>query len=207
MEIAKLVLEYLKALIWPAAFVFATLTFKAQIAALFGRLRILRGGVAEAEFAEAVADLRAETEVAAAEQQPLGGTELLSTEDVVTMRFHDVLEPMLSLSPALAVLTGWDYIRSRLISMAREAKHGDWTDDGSGIASLRVLENRGLPGATARSIRRLTGLRNQVAHPHPRGEVLPLTEEAGRDYVDAAVNVWEALTAFQHRLRDEAAAD
>ncbi len=201
-----MVLEYLKALIWPAAFVFVTLTFKAQIAALFGRLRILRGGVAEAEFADAAADLRAETEVAVAEQQASAGREVPSSEGTVALPFQEVLEQLLAANPAVAVTSGWDYIRRRLVHMALSVRPEGIEPaviaSNQGYGPLRVLEEAGLPSGTVRSIWRLSALRNQVAHTDAQ-----LTAQAARDYVDAAVNTWEALTAFEYRLRDKTAVE
>ncbi|MBJ6636931.1 hypothetical protein H4K36_01285 [Streptomyces sp. DHE7-1] len=67
-------------------------------ALLFGRLSILRGGVAEAEFADAAADLRVETEIAVAEQLASTGHELSSVDCTVTLPFQEVLEHLLSKS-------------------------------------------------------------------------------------------------------------
>lgn len=199
-----MVLEYVKTLVWPAVLVFSTITFKTQIAALFGRLRALRGGVAEVEFSDEAASVRVETEIAAAEQQVPVDDQLAGSENTVTLSLQQVLDQLLLINPNAAVMKGWDMIRDRLIvlavraypreDMALLAAARGWID------ALRLLEKRGLPSATARSIGRLGELRNRVAH---AGWAEPLGSAAGRDYVDAAVNVWEALNAFEHRLREE----
>ncbi|MGW3246533.1 hypothetical protein [Streptomyces sp. NPDC001070] len=200
MQIAKLVLEYVKALVWPVVLVFATITFKTQIAALIERIKHLRGAGAEVEFAEVAAAILAETAVVAEQRAP-ENHEQPSSGDTVALSLHEVLEPLLAVHPGIAVLKGWDLIQNRLTDLAARAYPATHVSVLRGTLALRMLEDRGLPGATVRSITRLRALRNAVAH--PRDGDTPITEEGGRDYVDAAVNVWEALTAFEHRLRDE----
>lgn len=68
-EIARLVLDYLKALVWPAALLIAAFRFKPEIAQLVRRIRTLSAPGVDAEFSDEVAEISAETEAAVRQAQ------------------------------------------------------------------------------------------------------------------------------------------
>ncbi|WP_158681035.1 hypothetical protein [Streptomyces viridochromogenes] len=69
MEIARLVLDYLKALVWPAVFLIVAFRFKPEIARLIRRIRTLSAPGVDAEFSDEVAEISAETEAAVRQAQ------------------------------------------------------------------------------------------------------------------------------------------
>ncbi|WP_405555669.1 hypothetical protein [Streptomyces sp. NBC_01171] len=69
MEIARLVLDYLKALVWPVVFLIVAFRFKPEIARLIRRIRTLSAPGVDAEFSDEVAEISAETEAAVRQAQ------------------------------------------------------------------------------------------------------------------------------------------
>jgi hypothetical protein len=72
MDVARLVLEYLKALVWPVALVVALVVFRRVLPDLLSRLRSVEALGAKAEFAERLADVSGQLEDAAATSPPKG---------------------------------------------------------------------------------------------------------------------------------------
>lgn len=68
-EIARLVLDYLKALVWPVVFLIVAFRFKPEIARLIRRIRTLSAPGVDAEFSDEVAEISAETEAAVRQAQ------------------------------------------------------------------------------------------------------------------------------------------
>ncbi|MFB7194416.1 hypothetical protein [Streptomyces sp. NPDC056240] len=105
MEIAKLVLEFVKVLVWPVVTLFILVFFRAETRDLFQRLRSLRGGIAEAEFAEQAAQARAESELAAVDTAP--------TLDIV-LPFYDELVHAAHVKPEVVVRQAWQTVERQL---------------------------------------------------------------------------------------------
>ncbi|MGW6491545.1 hypothetical protein [Streptomyces sp. NPDC055056] len=105
MEIAKLVLEFVKALIWPVVMLFVLVFFRAETRDLFQRLRSLRSGIAEAEFAEQAAQARAESELAVVDVEPMPDTGL---------PFYDELMHAAPFKPEEAVQQAWQTVERQL---------------------------------------------------------------------------------------------
>ncbi|MFD5702117.1 hypothetical protein [Streptomyces lasiicapitis] len=185
MDEARLVLDYIKTLIWPLLLVAAAVFFREQVKALMGRLTVLRGGVAEIEFAELAAETRAETEAAAAEL-PLEDSELLlasASSDDSLRDLMNALRDSAQLAPGAAVVQGRAFLVRRLEAIADEFGIPRRTRGTLTAVNVRLvldgLRSRGLPDSAARSVSQLLRLRNENVGPTGLPEI---TVPAALDY-------------------------
>ncbi|MEU1597671.1 hypothetical protein ABZ468_33710 [Streptomyces sp. NPDC005708] len=163
MDVARLVLDYVKTLIWPLVLAAAAIFFREQVKALLDRLKVLRGGVAEAEFAELAAEARAETGAAAAEL-PLEHPQLLLTSASSEDSLRDLMNALrdsAQLAPGASVVQGWAFLVRRLEAIADEFGIPRRTRGTVAAIDVRLvvdgLRSRGLPDSTARSVVNCSG--------------------------------------------------
>ncbi|MFH9428754.1 hypothetical protein ACH4JZ_10800 [Streptomyces sp. NPDC017615] len=185
MEIAKLVLEFTKVLVWPVVVLFVLVFFRAETRDLFRRLRALRGGLAEAEFAEQAALARAESELASVDAPSSTDADMPFFAGALSAAFR---------SPDLAVLQAWETLERQLehavttLGLKRRTR-------GHPVRSLNVtyaaqqLVGRGLPASTGTAIIDLHQASRQIFE-------LGASLEGARDFIEACNNVYRQLAGF-----------
>ncbi|MFH9870258.1 hypothetical protein ACH4NT_29805 [Streptomyces lydicus] len=184
MEIAKLVLEFFKVLVWPVVTLFVLVFFRAETRDLFHRLRSLRGGIAEAEFAEQAAQAREESEPTAVGAAP--------TADVV-LPFLDELVRASHTSPEGSVRQAWQTIERQLedvvftLGLKRRAR-GHVGPLNVPYVADRLVE-LGLPQPVG-------GALKDLYRAHAQVHELGASASGAGDFIEACNNIFRQVTQF-----------
>ncbi|MFD8549413.1 hypothetical protein [Streptomyces sp. NPDC059649] len=129
MEIAKLVLEFLKVLTWPLIFVALVLAFREEFRGLLQRMTTVRTpGGAELEFAERAHEVRSEAEnLLPAELEAASAPDMTGEEPDPANLIFDALVRVAKWDGRSAVNAAWHEVGSRLVAMwaVNEARKGD----------------------------------------------------------------------------------
>jgi hypothetical protein len=138
-----------QALAWPTCIIVVVFTLKKQISSVIGRVKSLKYGDAELNFAE---ELRRAQDVAAKEgvtlRRPVGRFISASNGDAYS-------------SPVAAILEGWIEIERPLRTLSDQ--HGyNWRSSAQAIRNL--VENGILTPGHANILQQLAELRNRVVH-------------------------------------------
>jgi hypothetical protein len=206
-EIAKLVLEYVKAVIWPAMFGLVIFRYRTEVRSLLSRMRSLSTVAGSAEFTEEVQEAR---EAAEGISEQSRGREI-STEDSRVQNDRDsavfaTLRILAEDSPGAAVLGAWRVVELRMLETMNELGRATGGDHSlrtemsarTNLATRRViafLADMGLSPNAADLLTSLRAARNRISHSPDVGSV---TKEAARDFVDSceiAVHEVQSLTA------------
>ncbi|MEU0048616.1 hypothetical protein [Streptomyces sp. NPDC006309] len=201
MDIARLVLDYLKVIIWPAVTVVIVYGFRSQLKDLIRRVRMLSAPGVDAEFSNEVIAASADAEVAVLNNH-LGGPDQSELPPVVDhgvqpavppgadssgrpqgsfVHFHRVApddDPLLTLAEThsnaavVAAFLGVEAQLRRLEEQELPASRLRWP-------VRRLAERLNLPSDIRASIIELSEVRNRVTHGHR----YVVTPEAARTYV------------------------
>ncbi|MFJ5063735.1 hypothetical protein ACIP96_30505 [Streptomyces nigra] len=194
MEIAKLVLEFIKVLVWPLVLLGALVFFRSEARDLMQRLRVVRGGIAEAEFAEQAAQARAESEVAASvvDQSP----------DVALPYLVDLLRAA-GHSPEKVIWQAWESLEreleSAVLALGLKRRHR-----GHPIGGLNVnyvapkLVEQGLPESAGLALIELSRARSQISE-------LGASAQGARDFIQACNNLYRQLSQLVESHAQDAA--
>lgn len=117
-EIARLVLDYFKALVWPLVVLVIVLRFRAEIAQLFKRIRTLSTPGVDAEFSDEVSEVSAETEAAVREAPPTASAQTGRGEDASGEWPPSTLPLIAALSPTAGMLAAWRHVERLLYQLA-----------------------------------------------------------------------------------------
>jgi hypothetical protein len=183
-EIAKLVLEFVKVLAWPVVTLFILVFFRVETRDLFQRLRTLRGGIAEAEFAEQAAQARAESDPAVVGSAP--------TVDVV-LPFREELLHAAHSNPEGAVRQAWQTLERQLehavfvLGLKRRARGHIGPLNVDRVAS--GLVDLGLPQAVGGALMDLRRAHAQIYE-------LGASPSGARDFVEACNNIYRQIAQF-----------
>ncbi|MEW2290948.1 hypothetical protein [Streptomyces sp. NPDC047841] len=181
MDIARLVLEYVKTLAWPLIVLFIALAFKDEFRRLLDRLKEVKGGGFGATFGDGIREARSAAQ-AAAEEAAATEAEDQPTEDMFNT-FRDVAKA----TPEGAVLAAWGAVERKLTEAVRAVSGTDnLTTIGTRstpTALITYLGNAGLNPMAVVALNNLRVLRNRAAHP-AEGVVIDAAE--ARSYVDTA---------------------
>ncbi|MFJ2160130.1 hypothetical protein [Streptomyces sp. NPDC087856] len=159
MEIARLVLDYLKVVVWPGAVLVIVFGFKEQVIDLLGRLRSFSGAGFDAQFSEAISDAANKVEEALQEAEvgrPAARHELRPEERRV------VIDPLVSAAyadPVAGMVAAWRQVELTLY---------DITEREAGVRPTPITQVvdslSNLPETVRDSLHRLRRLRNEAAH-------------------------------------------
>ncbi|MFD7595956.1 hypothetical protein ACFV6D_23310 [Kitasatospora sp. NPDC059812] len=188
MEIAKLVLEFVKALIWPLIVLFIALAFREQFRKLLDRLKEVNGGGITAAFGEDVERAQAAAE-AAADQQPASHSEETPEENV-----FEVFRGVADATPEGAVLAAFRVVEQKLneaVDVLPGPRRSQRPADRLPSRLIEILSEAGLNQMAVVALRGLRVLRNRAAH---AGDAID-AEEA-RSYVDTAELGVRLLNSF-----------
>ncbi|MFF2098145.1 hypothetical protein [Streptomyces sp. NPDC058202] len=181
MEIAQLVLAYLKVCVWPGVVLAVVFGFKDELAKLLHRLRRFSGLGFDAELSEEIVD--ATTEVDAALRDAEVGRQAARHE----LSFEErrvVIDPLVSAAytdPIAGIVAAWREIELTLYEMTEASQ------EGRPMNMQRLIDSLdGLPTPVKDSLHRLRRLRNEAVHAG-RGEA-PSAESAV-DYVSSCRNM------------------
>ncbi|MEU8929885.1 hypothetical protein AB0D30_08355 [Streptomyces sp. NPDC048409] len=192
MEIAKIVLEYLKVLAWPGITVALAIIFKSDVRQLLKRLRGVRAGGAELDFEERAREERvtAQEEAGEAVEAP-GATSSAAASAPVLVALADVADA----SPEAVVLGSWRLVEQKIVSAAYAALGWDPDQPRPRRSTTRMLIEElgraGLDQRAVRSLRRMSTLRNQAAH-----EEGTVTAQGAREFASACDGWIHVLDGF-----------
>ncbi|MYR99012.1 MULTISPECIES: hypothetical protein [unclassified Streptomyces] len=204
-EIARLVLDYLKVLIWPAATVAIVYGFRSQLSDLIRRVKALSAPGIDAEFSGEIIEASTDAEVAVLNNESAGGevpdqrgpgeepTEAADVRiRVVRVDEEDRLLSYARLQPEAAAVAAWWFVEAELRRL-EEVELG--VSDRRPLPITRVIDRLNLPQNIKISILELSKVRNRAAHHMP----LNLSPEAARAYVSSCREMADWLQARGHQ--------
>lgn len=203
MEIAKLLLDYIKVLIWPGVAIFVLLKFRGNISDLISRTRTLSTPAGSLEFAEEVRALREAVET---QDEVLDPGEAATAREEPRTRADrtafDTYRDIARIIPEASVLASWLHLEKKL----KEAVDMLYADVGGSRAfetrtsgTIHVPTTRKLAHALGqkgwdedwvRLVDDLRRVRNQAAH---QSSISPATAS---DYVESCEFLVLAIDEF-----------
>ncbi|MGW3643200.1 hypothetical protein [Streptomyces sp. NPDC005166] len=204
MEIARLVLDYIKVLIWPAATIAIVYGFRSQLSDLSRRVKALSAPGIDAEFSGEVIEASTDAEVAVLSNEPATG-EVPAQRDVeapteaanVQIRTEQIdhQDRLLSyalIQPEAAAVAAWWFVEGELRRLEEEDLG---TSERRPLPITRLLERLHLPQDIKIAILELSRVRNRASHHMP----LNLSPEAARAYVSSCREMADWLRAKGHQ--------
>ncbi|WP_338906607.1 hypothetical protein [Streptomyces nigra] len=205
MEVARLVLDYLKVFIWPATTLAIVYGFRSQLSDLMRRVKALSAPGIDAEFSGEIIDASTDAEVAvlnnelseAAVPAPQDSREEPTEAAHVRIRTERVDHEDLLLSyartqPESAAVAAWWHVEAELRRL-EELELG--TSEQGPRPITRLLDRLDLPQNIKISILELSKVRNRAAHRMP----LNLSPEAAHAYVRSCREMADWLQARGHQ--------
>ncbi|MFH9768108.1 MULTISPECIES: hypothetical protein [Streptomyces] len=189
MEIARLVLDFLKVLVWPAVFLAVAYAFREEVRGLLKRVKALSAVGVDAEFSEAVEQVSAEAEEAVTQSEPQVAEVGPAPARVAERRERDSRLSSQFIDPSVAMLDAWDQVRRTLSRMVLE--HSGYNRIGERVMTRLLWSERFFPHDIAQSLRELREIRNEVAH----ARRVP-TVDAAEEYVASCERMVEWLTEY-----------
>ncbi|MEV5353430.1 hypothetical protein [Streptomyces sp. NPDC052693] len=209
MEVARLVLEYLKALVWPATTLAIVYGFRSQLGDLIRRIKLLSAPGVDAEFSAEVIEASEEAEAAvishdtpseevAAQREPVDDepTEAARVDFYLRRLEHeDMLLSYAAAQPEAAVVAAWWHVEAELRRM-EESQLGPHIRRALPVALL--IQRLVLPEDIKTSLTELSKVRSRAAHAQPHH----LSSEAARAYVRSCREMveWLRSRGFQQTL-------
>ncbi|MFI0724342.1 hypothetical protein [Streptomyces sp. NPDC021224] len=199
MEIAEIVLAYIRTLTWPAVTVTLIYLLRDHLTGLVDRIRVISTPAGELEFAADVNQLHEAVVEAADEDDHAGtGSDAAHGGDAQRPSAFDALRDVAVTAPEAAIMAAWRRVELRL-SEAQQIV-GDSTPYG-GEPSYRVfpitprrwaerLVAAGLDADVADLIAELVALRNRAAHS------IDISGISAIEYVESCAVVWVLLGRF-----------
>ncbi|MEU4954431.1 hypothetical protein ACFYN3_09455 [Streptomyces lavendulae] len=196
MDVARLVLDYLKVLLWPSVVLFVVLWFRNDVRGLFRRIRSLSAPGVDAEFSDEVDAVSAEAEAALRAAAAQSGS--TGADAAITMGPPDgdwgfeALEYVARLSPSAGIVGAWKQVESQLFRMAL-------ADDPSVVRwTPRLVDSLDVPPKMKETLHDMRRLRNEAAH---TGTAETATPDAAVGYVRSCARVVGYLEGrYEHRL-------
>ncbi|MFE4855795.1 hypothetical protein [Streptomyces sp. NPDC056670] len=190
MEIAQIVLDYLKALVWPLIVLFVALAFKDEFRRLLDRLTEVKGAGFGAAFGEGVR--RAQSVAEAAISEDPSASELANSPiENVFDAFRDIADS----TPEGAVLAAWRAVEQKMIEAVSVVRGPEYLASRRALLPtnmIRELSNAGLSPMAVVALGNLFMLRHRATH--VVGDAIDVAE--GRSYVDAAELGVRLLNSF-----------
>lgn len=181
MEIAALVLEYVKALAWPLVVLGLALIFRSELRDLVDRIRIFKGLGFEAQLAEKLSRVAATAE------------KIEKESGVRVKRRKAVKEP--GASPLERILSAWSDLE--VLSYEVSRNRGENRPVTNVAQLFRALHRDGLVSEDLVGVARgLQGIRNDIVH-RPGG--VNLIGEFVDEFIDTTLVLCEALEALLDR--------
>ncbi|TXL88093.1 hypothetical protein [Streptomyces sp. IB2014 016-6] len=205
MEIAKIVLEYLKVVIWPSIVIVGGYAMREHLATLFGRIQAISTPAGDLEFAadvnhlhDAALEAAVDTEAEAATlTHPLSHSEPPDAQEAFV-----VLREVAETAPEAAIMAAWRRVELRLAE-AHAVVEGAPTGTQQARRVFPVTPRRwidqivaaGLDADIADIVSELITLRNRAAHSADISGISAL------EYVESCAVVWELLGRFLDSYR------
>ncbi|GAA3212980.1 hypothetical protein [Microbacterium terregens] len=180
MEIALLVLEYLKVLVWPAVVMVGILIFRRSLRALISRIRKGSGWGVAIELEGDADQLAAES----VQLPELKGKTHSQTEDPPQGSDRE--------SRLGRVLTAWSAVEREAAALA--SRLGLIPRTNLGVLSRELLAKDLVSGETAKVMNGLQQLRNRIVH---TADTVDLTDATVEDFVLTSRNLSGVLSALQ----------
>lgn len=197
-EIAKLVLDYIKVAIWPSVALFVLLKYRVSISGLIARTRSLSTPAGSLEFAEEVRALRESVEAQEGQPGEAGATPQSRADRSVFDTFREIA----LVAPEAAVMGAWLHVDRTLLAAVDQlyADQGGWRSLMSNvrvsyrppfpIELARALEQKGWGSEWVRLVDDLRRVRNDAAH---QTAISPVT---AREFVESCEAMVLAIDRF-----------
>ncbi|MGX1476255.1 UNVERIFIED_CONTAM: hypothetical protein RKD50_005063 [Streptomyces canus] len=161
MEIARLVLDFLKVLVWPAVLLAVAYGFREEVRGLLRRVKALSAVGVDAEFSEAVEQASAEVEEAVAQAEPQASElPVPSTATVAERHERDARPTAPYIDPTNAMLEAWGQVRSTISRMVLE--HTTYGRVGETTLTRLFWSERYFPHDIAQSLRDLHAISREL---------------------------------------------
>ncbi|MFI2673161.1 hypothetical protein ACH5AU_27035 [Streptomyces albidoflavus] len=211
MEIAKLVLEFLKVLTWPLIFVVLVLAFREEFRGLLQRMTTVRTpGGAELEFAERAHEVRSEAENLLPAELGASAPDTIGSELDPSSLTFDALVRVAKWDGRSAINAAWHEVGSRLVAMwaVNEARQGDQVARISAHLAEYLRTRDGVSGddssidnsmgkAAADQMGDLIGALSQI-HDDANKDGAVVPTEAAVDFVEASRKLCSLLDKVTH---------
>ncbi|WP_406246760.1 hypothetical protein OG944_10095 [Streptomyces anulatus] len=199
MEIARLVLDFCKVLIWPLATLAIAYGFRHEVKGLVKRVRNLSAAGVDAEFSEEVEETSANAEAAVRrsptaghsqdEDDPQGEVEAPPTQLEVGEAVTNPLVAMAFVSPDGAMMAAWRTVEMQLAKMLPE-----WQEDRRRPQLVSYLaKNQYLPHEVSHALLDMRRVRNEVTHVKERSP----GPEAAAEYVASCDKMVKWLESYR----------
>ncbi|MFE0249880.1 hypothetical protein [Streptomyces sp. NPDC059010] len=176
MEIARLILDFLKALVWPAVVLAVAYGFREELRGLLRRMKVLSAVGVDAEFSEVVEQVSVDVGEAVAQSEPQAIESSALTNQGAEGRERGTRLAVPFIDPSVALLEAWHQVRSALTRMTLE--HTSYGRIGERLLNRLLWSERFFPRDIAHSLRELQAIANEVRN----GKRIP-TMQAAEDYI------------------------
>ncbi|MFZ4234273.1 hypothetical protein ACOZGD_03650 [Streptomyces murinus] len=188
MEIARLVLDFLKVLVWPAVVVAVAFGFREEFRGLLRRMKLLSAVGVDAQFSEAVERASVEAEAAVTQSEPQSGEPIGSASPATAE--EELRSPRFYLNPTSAMMDAWQEVRHVLNQMIRE--HTGYARVGISVLRRFLWSDSFLSAEIAQSLRNLFEISEELRYTGRRP-----TNVAASEYIEGC----EAMTAWLREYR------
>ncbi len=191
MEIAELILEYIKALSWPTVAIVILFMFKNEFVKIVQRLAHLKYKDLELDFNKVKQKAEELQKEVLEERSSVKSTVLSSLED-------QILETI-ERAPSAAILLAWSGLETAMVSaVSRLAISPEPPSYRSPMHNMEVLSKySGISKNNVNLIQEMRLLRNKVAH--ERDSMLSITPSQALDYANIAI---ELIQFLEHLKRN-----
>ncbi|NIL52712.1 hypothetical protein HBK87_19410 [Streptomyces sp. 2BBP-J2] len=197
MEIARLVLDYLKVLVWPFVVLLIAHRFAGEIRGLLRRIRNLSAAGVDAEFSEVVEGAGAGAEAAARQTPPLedgsrtddqaprpaGAAHATVTSPLADMAF---------VSPEGAIMAAWRLVEAKLITMVPGY---EVPRQRGRLFAYMIRSDEIFPRDISRALHELRNVRNEVTHVTAEGRTV--SPRSAADYVEGCESMVRWLGEYE----------
>ncbi|MFD8396241.1 hypothetical protein ACFV2N_45430 [Streptomyces sp. NPDC059680] len=214
MDIARLVLDFTKVLVWPLVVLFIAYGFRDEVRGLLRRVRNLSAVGVDAEFSEAVEVASAGVEAAVRESppsqealEPASGPaerQQLTTSETASGfgRRPAPLTAMAFVSPDGAMMAAWRQVESKLSEMV--PNYEDMRERGK-LFMLITRSEYFFPRDISGALQDLKRMRNEVTHVVDQGRIP--SPEAAAEYVESCQAMVEWLDEYRRSPAWESAVE
>ncbi|MFI5886463.1 hypothetical protein [Streptomyces sp. NPDC051554] len=176
MEIAHLVLDFLKVLVWPAVVLAVAYGFREELRGLLRRMKVLSAAGVDAEFSEVVEQVSVDVGEAVAQSEPQAIEPSALTNETAERSERRTRLAVPFIDPTAALLEAWNQVRSTLARMILD--NSSYGRIGERILNRLLWSERFFPREIAQSLRGQQAIANEVR----TGKHIPTTQ-AAEDYI------------------------
>lgn len=195
-DIARLVLDYFKVLVWPIAVLLLAHRFAGEIRGLIRRIRNFRAAGIDAEFSEVVEGAGAGAEAAARQTPSLDDGPRAGEEPPrpsgTARAAASPLADMAYVSPEGTIMAAWRLVEAKLIAMVPGY---DVPRQRSRLFSYMIRSDEIFPRDIAQALQELRHVRNEVTHVTAEGRTA--SPRSAAEYVEGCESMVRWLDEYE----------